>query len=137
MRLSRSAKICRYYGLGICATPLIGSCFYAAGYRINAIFCPLRHWLGVICPSCGMTRSFVAIVDGDWRQAIDYHLFGPLLFCCLGLILIHWVWELKSGCHHQTFYLQWLTNPRVQMATAIAFWIYYLLRLNSIIATAL
>jgi Protein of unknown function (DUF2752) len=135
VRLSRSAKLRRYYGLGICAMPLIASCFYAAGYRIHAIFCPLRHWLGFICPSCGMTRSFVAIVRGDWRQAIDYHLFGPLLFGCLGLMLVHWIWELKSGYHHHTFYLKWLTNSHLQMAISIAFSIYYLLRLNSIIVT--
>jgi Protein of unknown function (DUF2752) len=122
-------------GIGICMTLLGSSFFYAAGYRISWGFCPLRHWLGIICPSCGMTRSFVALVRGDWQQAIDYHLFGPLLFGCLGLILVHWIWELKSGCHHQTFYLNWLTNSRIQMAIAIAFGTYYLLRLNSIIVT--
>ncbi|AFY91942.1 Protein of unknown function (DUF2752) [Chamaesiphon minutus PCC 6605] len=122
-------------GLGICAAPLISSCFYAAGYRISSIFCPLRHWFGLICPSCGMTRSFVALVRGDWRQAIDYHLFGPLLFICLGVILAHGIWELKSGCHQQAFYLKWLTNPHLQTAIALAFSGYYLLRLNSIILT--
>jgi phosphoglycerol transferase MdoB-like AlkP superfamily enzyme len=122
VRLSRSAKFRRYYGLGICATPLIASCFYTAGYRIQGIFCPLRHWFG-------------AIVRGNWRQAIEYHLFGPLLFGCLGLILVHWVWELKSGNRHHTFYLNWLTNSRLQLAIAIAFFSYYLLRLNSIIVT--
>jgi Protein of unknown function (DUF2752) len=82
-----------------------------------------------------MTRSFVAIVRGNWRQAIDYHLFGPLLFSCFGLILVHWMWELKSGRHHKTFYLQWLTNPRIQIIFWIAFGSYYLLRLNSLIMT--
>jgi Protein of unknown function (DUF2752) len=135
VRLSRSAKISRYYGLGICATPLIAAGFYAAGYRIQAIFCPLRHWLGIICPTCGMTRSFVAIARGDWRQAIEYHLFGPLLFGCLAIFLVHWVWELKSGERHHTFYLKWLTNSRLQLAISIAFFSYYLFRLNSIIVT--
>ncbi len=82
-----------------------------------------------------MTRSFVAIVRGNWRQAIDYHLFGPLLFGYFGLIFAHWIWELKSGCHHQVFYIRWLAHRRSQMAIAIAFFSYYLLRLNSIIVT--
>jgi Protein of unknown function (DUF2752) len=82
-----------------------------------------------------MTRSFIAIVRGDWRQAIEYHLFGPLLFSCLGLLLVHWLWELKSGCRQQTFYLKWLTNSHIQSAIAIAFIAYYLLRLNSTIVT--
>ena len=80
-----------------------------------------------------MTRSFIAIVRGDWRQALEYHLFGPLLFSCLVIILVHWIWELKSGAHQQTFYLNWLTNPRIQTTISIAFIGYYLLRLNSII----
>jgi Protein of unknown function (DUF2752) len=134
-KLSPSAQFGRYVGIGICTTPLISSFFYAAGYRIGAIFCPLRHWLGMICPSCGMTRSFVALVRGDFQQAIDYHLFGPLLFSCLGLLLVHWLWELKLGHHYQTFYLNWLTNARIQTTFAIAFIAYYLLRLNSIIVT--
>jgi hypothetical protein len=131
------AQFWRYFGLGICVTPLIGSWFYAGGYRIGFVFCPLRHWLGIICPSCGMTRSFVAIVRGDWRQAIDYHLFGPLLFICLGLTVAHWIWELRSGHHHQTFYLSWMINQRIQSAMAIGFLGYYLLRLNSIIPASL
>jgi Protein of unknown function (DUF2752) len=80
-----------------------------------------------------MTRSFVAIVRGDWRQAIEYHLFGPLLFCCLGLILAHWIWELSSGSRQHAVYLDWLLNRRIQIAIAIIFLGYYLLRLNSII----
>ncbi|WP_310484616.1 DUF2752 domain-containing protein [Chamaesiphon sp. VAR_48_metabat_403] len=133
MRLSRSAKISRYFGLGICAAPLISSYFYAAGYRINFIFCPWRHWFGSICPSCGMTRSFVSIVRGDWKQAIDYHLFGPLLFIYLGTLVIHWSWELSSGNYQQTFHLNWLHSRHIQITIVVVFIGYYLLRLNSIV----
>jgi hypothetical protein len=129
------SRIRRYFGLGICAAPLIGSLFYAGGYRIGFVFCPLRHWLGIICPSCGMTRSFVAIVRGNWAQAIEYHLFGPLLFIGLGLTVLHSIWELKSGFYHPIFYLKWLGNPRLQLAIAIGFFAYYLLRLTAIIPT--
>jgi Protein of unknown function (DUF2752) len=83
-----------------------------------------------------MTRSFVAIVRGDWRLAIEYHLFGPLLFGCLIVTLAHWIWELKSGRRHQTFYSNWFINPRIQLAIAIGFLGYYLLRLNSLLPTA-
>jgi hypothetical protein len=133
VKLSRTARIIRYYGLGIWMTPLVSSFFYAAGYRISWIFCPLRYLTGVICPSCGMTRSFVSLVRGELRGAIEYHLFGPILFIYLSLISVHWIWELRSGDRHQSFYLNWLVNPSIQLGIGIVFIIYYLLRLNYII----
>ncbi len=136
MRLSRSAQISRYFGLGICAAPLIGSWFYAAGYRTNLLSCPLRHWLGFICPSCGMTRSFGSFVHGNWSKAIEYHLFGPPLFILLSLILVQLIWELRSGCHQPNIYLSWIFNHQIQLTIGIIFLIYYLLRLNLIISIA-
>jgi Protein of unknown function (DUF2752) len=134
VRLSRSAQISRYCGLGICAVPLIGSWFYAAGYRTSLLFCPLRHWLGFICPSCGMTRSFGSFVRGNWLKAIEYHLFGPPLFILFGLILVHLIWELISGCQQPKIYLNWIFNLQIQRVIGIIFLVYYLLRLNSIIS---
>jgi hypothetical protein len=45
---------------------------------------PLPHCLfqaafGFPSPSCGLTRSFIALASGDWQAALEYHLFGPLL----------------------------------------------------------
>ncbi len=80
-----------------------------------------------------MTRSFVSIVRGDWKQAIDYHLFGPLLFIYLGTLVIHWSWELSSGNYQQTFHLNWLHSRHIQITIVVVFIGYYLLRLNSIV----
>lgn len=48
----------------------------------------------MISPSCGLTRSFMAIAQGDWAAAIYYHAFGPLLFVGFVLTAIHAVTEL-------------------------------------------
>jgi hypothetical protein len=136
VKLSKTAQLLRYYGLGISTAPLIGSCFYAAGYRISWVFCPLKYFTGIICPSCGMTRSFLSLVRGDWRGSIEYHLFGPILFVYLSLMSIHWIWELRSGYRQQNFYLSWIAIPRIQLGLFMVFIIYYLLRLNSIIPSS-
>lgn len=47
--------------------------------------CPLHFFTGWLCPTCGMTRSFVAILRGEWIAAINYHPLGPLLFIVLFL----------------------------------------------------
>ncbi|MCY7368057.1 MAG: DUF2752 domain-containing protein [Chamaesiphon sp.] len=106
---------------------------YTNGYRFGFIFCPIRHWTGVICPSCGMTRSFMAIARGDWHSAIDYHLFGPLLFVGFGLTIVHIIWELSIDRNLQVFYVQWLKRRDFQLALLISFLGYYLLRLTQII----
>jgi len=42
--------------------------------------CWLRAWVGIECPFCGMTRSFVAVAGGDFAGAAHMHLGGPILF---------------------------------------------------------
>jgi cytochrome c biogenesis protein CcdA len=80
-----------------------------------------------------MTRSFVAIVRGNWQEAIDYHLFGPLLFFIFGLALVHSILELLFGYTLQIFYLKWLTRIDLQLSIIISFFGYYFLRITHLI----
>lgn len=41
--------------------------------------CGSRLWLGIECPGCGLTRSFIRLADGDWSSAIALHRISPLL----------------------------------------------------------
>src|SRR5690349_16616668 len=36
--------------------------------------CPSR-WLGFRCPTCGVTRSVIALMHGDWRASLALHRF--------------------------------------------------------------
>lgn len=42
--------------------------------------CWSRRLLGISCPGCGLTRSFVAMAHGRLRQALDFNLMGPFLY---------------------------------------------------------
>lgn len=42
--------------------------------------CVSRTILGVSCPGCGLTRSFVALAHGDLGHAIEWNPMGPVLF---------------------------------------------------------
>lgn len=41
--------------------------------------CPVRQLTGIPCPTCFLTRSVLATLQGDLPQALHWHAFGPLL----------------------------------------------------------
>lgn len=41
--------------------------------------CQARATLGVKCPGCGLTRSFIHLAHGDWRSSVHTHRLGWLM----------------------------------------------------------
>lgn len=41
--------------------------------------CQARATLGVKCPGCGLTRSFVHLAHGDWQSSVQTHRLGWLM----------------------------------------------------------
>ena len=80
-----------------------------------------------------MTRSFMAIARSDLSSAIDYHLFGPLLFVGFGLTIAHVSWELSINHQLSAVYIQWLKRSDFQLVLLTSFLGYYLLRLTQLI----
>lgn len=65
--------------------------------------CWAREFLNIACPACGMTRSFLRLVDGDFLGSLQYN---PLLILAIiwGFLVIYnkhdsrkKTWLLKSG----------------------------------------
>ncbi len=50
--------------------------------RLPLVECPLRHLAGIPCPTCGMTRAFVALTHGEVGASLHVSPLGALL--CLG-----------------------------------------------------
>ena len=52
------------------------------------VVCPFRRLVGLDCPFCGLTRSFVALAHGDAGAAFRFHPAGPVLFAALAIGLV-------------------------------------------------
>ena len=59
----------------------------------SPIICPFRYLTGILCPGCGMTRAFVALMDFDPTTAFllnpfSIPLFVFILLCSLKIRLL-------------------------------------------------
>ena len=79
--------------LGIAVSVLLGAIILASIYFDYAAkklsFCLFRSIIGLPCPSCGMTRAFIAIGNGDIVAAISLNPASILVYItiCIGFAL--------------------------------------------------
>jgi hypothetical protein len=59
--------------------PPAAGALHLGGWEIPGL-CIFRGLLGIDCPGCGLTRSWVALAHGDLGASLSYHLLGPALF---------------------------------------------------------
>ena len=63
--------------------------YYAATWFTG---CPIKYFLGIACPGCGMTRAWLAVLRLNFATAFAYHplfLIGPI---AIFAILFHqWI----------------------------------------------
>lgn len=61
------------------------------------ITCPLKSLTGIDCPGCGMQRSFIALLRGDFVHSLSlYPALLPLLLTFV-LLAVHLIFKLKNG----------------------------------------
>jgi hypothetical protein len=71
--------------VGETALALLGWSYLAYAYTLRAdgiphvVLCPWRLLTGISCPLCGTTRSWDAMLHGDWELAFAMHPVAPLI----------------------------------------------------------
>ncbi|MEL6355105.1 MAG: DUF2752 domain-containing protein [Cyanobacteria bacterium J06627_28] len=95
--------------------------------------CRFQQIFGFPAPSCGLTRSFIALVQGDIGGAVMQHLFGPVIFLSFALIALQGFSELLLKRPLPIGY-RWVGRPRQQLYSNLlvlvaGFFIYYAIRL--------
>lgn len=127
--LSRKERYFRWGILGVFSAPLLGAYFYNQGWRSSFLSCPIRYFAGIPCPTCGMTRSFMAVAAGDWNRAFAQHLFGPFLVVICAIAVVHIAVEIKFGYRLITFYSGKTLGRKIQILGLLAYLGYYIIRL--------
>ena len=61
------------------------------------ITCKFHQITGHSCPTCGMTRSLVALTHLHLKEAFLYHLFGPLVYVMFLVSFIALLTEIITG----------------------------------------
>ena len=61
------------------------------------ITCKFHQITGHSCPTCGMTRSLVALTHFHLKEAFQYHLFGPLVYVVFLISFIALLTEIITG----------------------------------------
>ncbi len=133
--LSKRQRLNRWAIIGLCSTPLFGAFCYRYGYRLSLLKCPLKSLTGLPCPTCGMTRAFVAIAQGNFRAAVEYHLFGPGIFLIFLALIIFLLWELKSNKNQILIYRPYFAKPSVYFSAGILYLGYYAVRMARLVYT--
>ena len=59
--------------------------------------CLYKKHLGIECPGCGMQRSFVALINGDFEES--FHQYPPLILVLVLLIFLalHLKFKFSAG----------------------------------------
>lgn len=94
----------------------------------NKPVCFFKRTTGIPCPSCGSTRSVMAITSGDFYNAI---LINPLGYVVTAVLLIFPFWLLYDvTLQKETLYKSYLQFEKTVSKKAIAILLILLILLN-------
>lgn len=66
-------------GLSTGVLGVVGCGALGVGVASDFTTCPFRLATGVPCPLCGVTHSLLELGSGDFGEALEFSLLGPLV----------------------------------------------------------
>ena len=94
--------------------------------RLNSgpVLCPFRRLTGLPCPTCGLTRSWSALMHGHLGDSVAFHPLGPVTV--LGAA------ALAAGLDERVPWLRERLQSREVAGSLVAGWVaVWLLRLRA------
>ncbi len=100
---------------------------YAPFVHGGPVICPVHGLVGMPCPTCGLTRAFCALVQGDFLGALQWNaLVVPLAILFLAGPVIAGL-EIFSGKAYR-FYHSFLYSSRIAERFAAVVIVYHVAR---------
>jgi len=72
---------------------LFAASFLLPGTGLGITTCAFKNTIGVPCPGCGLTRSFVAVSHGRPATAFREHPLGVFIYAGLAVYMAKWALE--------------------------------------------
>jgi hypothetical protein len=65
----------------------------------HLVTCSYKKYLGVECPGCGMQRSFIELLKGNFYESfVLYPALLPTMFL-LTFLVLHLIFKFKNGAN--------------------------------------
>jgi Protein of unknown function (DUF2752) len=125
----------RYFGFGAIGLILLAVVRKAWFGSTFGWPCPFNYWIGIPCPTWGMTRSMTAMAQGHLAESAGFHGLGPIGFILLAIAMIHLGWECATRRPLNLFYSAWLRRPAVWGSGFGVYVSYHLFRLQALAAS--
>ena len=65
--------------------------------EIPLLPCPIKHFFHIDCPGCGMQRSILALLDGDFLKSLSLYPATIPIFVLLIYTALHLKFDFKQG----------------------------------------
>jgi hypothetical protein len=88
---------------------------FIAAFFLDSTSCILKNTVGIPCPSCGMTRAYLLLFNGDIKGAFHMHPLFPLIPVTAGAVLVSYFTKFKMD--------------RLYILLALAFFVVYIVRM--------
>jgi hypothetical protein len=88
------------------------------------LVCPLMHFFGIQCPTCGLGRSTFLAFNGEITLALKFHPLGPVLLCGL-LTATALAWIAPNALRSSWIHLRQLTKKPVFSWSAVGLYCLY------------
>jgi len=90
--------------------------------------CLLHSVFDVKCAFCGMTRSFIALANGDLAAALQYHFLGPVFFAFTVFQIPYRIWALAISPRRVNIKIRKAHNyfAVIILAAILVNWLIYL-----------
>lgn len=115
----------RMVAAGAALAVLAVSYVYAPYASDGPVVCMLRGFVGIPCPSCGLTRAFCALAHLELGEALRYHALSPMLFAAVIATPFVAAYEVAT---RRAIARRWLFSSKLAWALAALFLFHHAIR---------